>query len=143
MSKSNQAATLLNTKKCDSVQHLRFIKKVIYIMRSDMDQNRYRFGGIGVNGNANSAVKRLGQCVKVTGGNITHSWHYLVIAQLPDNTSPEEVRCYERVLRQKMIGRGGRFESSRVPRVDAFKTRDAGQVLKTFREAVKQYKQQT
>lgn len=138
---SNQATSLLNAKQCDSVQCLTDTRKAIYIMRSNMDLDLYRFGGIGVSGtkSANTALKRLGQCVKVVEGEIADSWHYLVIAKLSDTISTEEVKHCESILRQKLIGKSGRFESNRVPRKDAFRTRDVEQVLKLFRQAAKQF----
>ena len=108
-------------------------------MRSNVEQDLYRFGAIGVR-NVNTAVNRLAQCAKLTDSGNFHTWNYLTIAKLPDSTSPEEVKICEDILKNKLLGNAGVFESARLGRKDSFRSGDAELVLKSFRQVVAQYK---
>ena len=127
--------TVLTPRQSDSIGHLKVVRRAIYIMRSDVHPDQYRFGAIGIR-NGNTAVRRLGQCVKVVKGQVVHSWHYFVVAQLPDATPFKEVRRMEKILKRTLIGPGGRFEFCRDSRRDLFVTDQSSSVLKAFRAAI-------
>ena len=129
----------LSVKQIDSVMYLQKVRKAIYVMRSDFESTRYRFGGIGVS-SGNTPVRRLGQCTEVRNGQVEHSWHYVAMVELPTNTSTAEVRDGENALRRLLIGKmDGRFRESCVDKKDLFTANSLASVIKVFNQFVDQH----
>ena len=99
---SNRKLRRVNKTQIDSVRYLQKITKAVYVMRSDIDGSKYRFGGIGVK-SGNTPIRRLGQCTDVHHGKLKHTWHYIAIAEFPPDTPKQEVRNAEKALRSVLI----------------------------------------
>lgn len=109
----NSKPRRLNATQIDSVKCLQKIVKAVYVMRSNMDGRKYRFGGIGLR-SGNTPIRRLGQCTHVKDGRVEHTWHFVAIAEFPPDTSMQEVRDAETALRRILIGKlSGRFSKTR------------------------------
>jgi hypothetical protein len=138
MPRSKIQLMALSKSKIDQVSELRLVTKGIYIMQSDYKESHYRFGGIGVNRNrANTAVRRLGQCIESKDGKIKHSWRYFAVARLPDNTPPERVLDCEKILSKTLIGEASPLHHNRIGRKDLFSCEEESVVRNLFKKAIR------
>lgn len=129
----------LSEEQLNSVVHLQKVRKAIYIMRSEFESNRYRFGGIGVS-SGNTPIRRLGQCTDVQDGQVEHTWHYVAMVELAADTPMAEVRDAENTLRRLLIGKmAGRFRESRIHNKDLFTSDSLSAVLKIFSQFIDQH----
>lgn len=105
----------------DSVSRLSSVRKAVYLMQSEMDPRRFRFGGIGaIDGQANTPIRRLGQCTHVEGGMVENTWRYIALVEFEKTTAALEIRNFEKLLRQYFFKQPGAFKSGRIDEKDAF-----------------------
>lgn len=113
-------AKILTTDELDSVECLNKIRKAVYLMQSTTIPGSFRFGGIGaIDGQANTPIRRLGQCTKVVNGQVAHTWRYVAIVEFEAEASAEFIRSMEKKVRHHLFYEPGKYREKRFNKKDA------------------------
>ena len=108
-------------------------------MESTLEPGHYRFGGIGaMNGQANTPIRRLGQCTTINDGTIRSQWIYVAMIELSSKTSAEHIRKIEKVVRDHLFKHPGSYINERCLKKDALKEiKNSPALIREFKKAVK------
>jgi hypothetical protein len=138
MSPKCSAPYWLNKNQLDSVEYLNGIRKAVYLMKSTVEHGRYRFGGIGaVNGQANTPIRRLGQCTHVREASVLSAWTYVVMLRLDDVTTPKRVRELEKLVRDHLFKNDGLYAVNRISKKDALQNvNDEASLINSFESSL-------
>lgn len=107
-------------------------------MKSTTEHGRYRFGGIGaVTGQANTPIRRLGQCTHVQDASVLSAWSYIAMLRLNDTTTPKRVRELEKLIRDHLFKNDHLYTNRRILKKDALQNiDDEAELIKNFKHSL-------
>jgi len=128
----------LSSGELNSVAYLSSVRKAVYMMQCIDDKNLYRFGGIGaIEGNANTPIRRLGQCSESSNGSIDCQWTYIAMALCHVEKSGQDIRNLEKLIRNYLFINPGNLKDDRILRRDLFSTEvQKNKIIEQFKKAL-------